>query len=85
VADAVRERRPDAAIALYEECARRRVAERGRSNYAEAADLLTKARALYEDTGRPEAAAAFLDDLYDEELHRLPAARDEFEKAGLLS
>jgi uncharacterized Zn finger protein len=84
VADAVRETHPDAAIALYEECARRLIADRGRSNYSTAADLLAKAKRLYADNDDLDAWQSFLDDLHDDELHRLPAARDEFEKAGLM-
>jgi uncharacterized Zn finger protein len=84
VADAVRETHPDAAIALYEECARRRIADRGRSNYRAAADLLTNAKRLYAENGNLDAWESFLDVLYEDELRRLPAARDEFEKAGLI-
>jgi hypothetical protein len=84
VADAARDAHPDAAIALYEECAHRLIADRGRSNYRTAADLLVKARDLYEQQNEPDAWESFLDALYDDELHRLPAARDEFEKRDLL-
>jgi uncharacterized Zn finger protein len=84
VADAVRETHPDAAIALYEECARRLIDDRGRSNYSTAADLLVDAKALYAEHDDLDAWQSFLDTLYDDELHRLPAARDELAKAGLL-
>ena len=84
VADAAHDAHPDAAIALYEECAHRLIADRGRSNYRTAADLLVKARDLYEQQNEPDAWESFLDALYDDELHRLPAARDEFEKRDLL-
>jgi uncharacterized Zn finger protein len=84
VADAARDAHPDAAIALYEECAHRLIADRGRSNYRTAADLLVKARDLYEQRDDLDAWQSFLDALYDDELHRLPAAQDEFEKRDLL-
>jgi uncharacterized Zn finger protein len=84
VADAARDSHADAAIALYEECARRLIADRGRSNYRTAADLLVKARDLYKKRDDLDAWQSFLDTLHDDELHRLPAARDEFEKRDLL-
>ena len=84
VADAVADTHPEAATALYEESARRLVEKRGRSNYAEAASILERAEALYEQMGEADMWRAVLDTLYDDELHRLPAAQDEFEKAGLL-
>ncbi|WP_262507582.1 hypothetical protein [Salinibacter altiplanensis] len=36
------------------------------------------------DRADPDRWSDVLGALYDEELHRLPAARDEFEQAGLL-
>ncbi|MFB6246935.1 MAG: SWIM zinc finger domain-containing protein [Salinibacter sp.] len=84
VADAVAASHPEAAIALYEEAARRLVDQRGRSNYAEAASLLRQAEALYDEMDEQDLWQAFIDTLYEEELHRLPAAQDEFEKADLL-
>ncbi len=84
VADAVADPHPDAAVALYEEAARDRIGQRGRSNYAEAADFLQRAKALFEREDRIDEWHSLLDTLYDDELHRLPAARDEFEKANLL-
>jgi hypothetical protein len=84
VADAVGETRPEAALALYEECARRLSAERGRDRYARAAELLSRARALCETHDAPEAWRSILEPLREEELHRLPAARDELAKRDLL-
>lgn len=84
VADAVTETHPTAAIALYEECARTLIEQRGRSNYADAADLLSRAKTLYEHNDDRESWDAFIDTLYEEELHRLPAAQDELKKADLL-
>ena len=84
VADAVADAHPDAATALYEEAARRLVDQRGRSNYADAAALLRRAEGLYDEMDERDLWEAFIDTLYEEELHRLPAAQDEFEKADLL-
>lgn len=84
VAEAVADSHPKAAVALYEECARRLIDQRGRSNYNEAANFLQRAKAICEREGDEEAFASLLDALYDDELHRLPAARDEFQKADLL-
>jgi len=84
VADAVVDTHPDAAVALYEESARDLIDQRGRSNYADAADILTRAKHVYEATDAFDRWDNTLDSLYDEELRRLPAARDEFEKAGLM-
>jgi uncharacterized Zn finger protein len=84
VADAVADTHPDAAVALYEEAARDRIDQRGRSNYADAADVLQRAKSVYEENDALDTWTDVLDQLYDDELHRLPAARDEFEKAGLM-
>lgn len=84
VADVVADTHPEAAVALYEECARALIAERGRSNYADATNLLRRAKSVYEENDALDAWTDLLDRLHDDELHRLPAARDEFENAGLL-
>ncbi len=84
VADDVAEGHPNAALALYEECAQRLIDRRGRSNYADAADLLQRAKAVSKEQDATDDFTSFLDALYEEELHRLPAAQDEFEQAGLL-
>jgi len=83
VADAVTDTHPEAAVALYEESARRLIDRRGRSNYADAADLLQHAKSVYDANDTLDTWETVLDTLYDE-LHNLPAARDEFEKAGLM-
>lgn len=84
VADAVCDSHPKAATALHKECTRRLIADRGRPNYRTAADLLVKAKTLYDRMDALNEWQSFLDDLYDDELHRLPAAQDELEKRDLL-
>lgn len=83
VAEAAEEDHPDEAIQLYTERGRSLIAERGRDNYRTAATLFQRVKALYDRT-QPGAWSDVLDALYDDELHRLPAARDEFQKADLL-
>ena len=78
-----REEDPEEAIHLYTERGRSLIAERGRDNYREAAKYFQRVKALYERT-QPGAFSDLLEALYDDELYRLPAARDEFEQAGLL-
>jgi len=83
VAEAAEDEYPDEAIRLYTERARSLIEDRGRENYRQAANYFQRVKALY-DEHQPGAWADVIDTLYDDELHRLPAARDEFEKAGLL-
>lgn len=83
VAEAAEEEYPEDAIQLYTERGRSLIAERGRDNYREAAKYFQRVKALYDRT-QPGAWSDVLEALYDDELHRLPAARDEFEKADLL-
>ena len=84
VARAAEDAHPEESIAIYERRARRRIESRGRGNYAEAAEKLSRAKNLYHDLGRADDWRSTLDTLVDEHLHRLPAAREEFQKAGLL-
>jgi uncharacterized Zn finger protein len=83
VAEAAEDEYSDEAIRLYTERGRSLIEERGRENYRQAANYFQRVKALY-DEHQPGAWAGVIDTLYDDELHRLPAARDEFEKAGLL-
>jgi uncharacterized Zn finger protein len=83
VAEAAEDEYPDEAIRIYTERGRSLIAERGRDNYQDAAELFQRVKALYDRT-QPGAWDDVLEALYDDELHRLPAARDEFEKADLL-
>jgi len=83
VAEAAEEEYPEDAIQLYTERGRSLIAERGRDNYRDAAKLFQRVKTLYDRT-QPGAWSDVLEALYDDELHRLPAARDEFEKADLL-
>jgi uncharacterized Zn finger protein len=83
VAEAAEEDYPDEAIRLYTERGRSLIEDRGRENYRQAATYFQRVKALY-DEHQPDAWADVIDTLYDDELHRLPAARDEFEKAGLM-
>jgi len=83
VAEAAEEEYPDEAIRLYTDRGRSLIAERGRDNYRQAAEYFQRVKALY-DEHQPGAWSDVIDALYDDELHRLPAARDEFEKAGLM-
>jgi uncharacterized Zn finger protein len=83
VAEAAEEEYPEEAIDLYIDRGLSLIAERGRKNYRQAAEYFQRVKALY-DQHQPGAWADVLEALYDDELHRLPAARDEFEKAGLM-
>jgi len=83
VAEAAEDEYPEEAIQLYTKRGRSLIADRGRGNYRQAAELFQRVKALY-DQHEPGAWNDVLEALYDDELHRLPAARDEFEKADLL-
>lgn len=82
VAEAAEEEHPEEAIRIYTERGRSLIAQRGRENDRDAAELFQRIKALYDRT-QPGAFTDALEALYDE-LHRLPAARNEFEKADLL-
>lgn len=84
VAEAAEEDHPKDAIQLYTTRAHALIDDRGRSNYAEAGDLLLRVKALYDRMDALDEWQSFLDTLYNDELHRLPAAQDEFEKRDLL-
>jgi hypothetical protein len=84
VARAAEEDRPEGAAKIYDQMARGLIEDRGRKNYAEAATFMDRAKALFERKDRPGDWKALIDRLYEDELRSLPAARDEFEKVGLL-
>ena len=84
VASAAEDEYPEDAIDLYEREARRLIKGRGRGNYASAAKMMERAKALYESLGYDTLWEDTIEKLVEDQLHRLPAARDEFQKAGLL-
>jgi len=84
VAEAAEDEHPEAAIELYHKRARALIANRGRDNYAQAATHMKRVKALFEREDRPDEWADMIEQLVEDELHRLPAGRDEFQKAGLL-
>ncbi|MEF8864171.1 MAG: SWIM zinc finger family protein [Salinibacter sp.] len=83
VAEAAEAPHPEAAMDIYTDRGRALIEARGRDNYQTAAALYGRVKALC-DRVDPDRWPDVLGALYDEELHRLPAARDEFEQAGLL-
>lgn len=76
VAQAAERDFPDRAIAIYSQLAQAQIDQRDRKHYAQAAEYLVRARALYERQGRYEAWRDHISDLRDR--HRtLRALRDE--------
>ena len=82
VADAVAETRPEEALQLYLDAATHLIEQRGRDNYAEAAQLLHKARTIYQRRNKHEDWTLFIDELRDT-FKTLRALQDEMNKAGL--
>ena len=82
VARAAEETRPREAIRLYTEAIERLIAARGRGNYIEAAQHLVRVRDLYHRLGEPGTWQTLIADLR-EQNRRLPALKDELNKAGL--
>jgi uncharacterized Zn finger protein len=82
VAQAAEESQPRASIRIYAERAERLIAARGRGNYAEAATYLERVRDLYHRLGEPETWQTLIADLLKRN-RRLPALKDELNKAGL--
>jgi uncharacterized Zn finger protein len=82
VAQAAEEDRPREAIRLYMEAVERLIAARGRASYAEAAGYLVRVRELYQRLGEGETWQALITNLR-EQNRRLPALKDELNKAGL--
>ena len=82
VAKAAEATQPREAIRLYQQKVERLIAARGRSNYAEAADYLTRVKNLYiklQETGDWEATIQAI----HSQKPRLPALLDELKQAGL--
>jgi uncharacterized Zn finger protein len=82
VAQAAEEDRPREAVRLYMEAVDRLIAARGRGNYAEAAGYLLRVREVYRRLGEGETWQTLISDLR-EQNRRLPALKDELNKAGL--
>lgn len=82
VADGVWRVRPEEALQLYLEAAVDHVEQRGRDHYAQAAHLLTKARAVYRHRGRTDDWALLIAELRDG-YRALRAFQNELDKAGL--
>jgi len=82
VAQAAEESRPRAAIGIYVERAERLIAARGRGNYREAAQYLTRVRDLYHRLGEGGSWDALIAGVRDQN-RRLRALKDELKKAGL--
>ena len=82
VAQAAEESRPRAAIRIYVERTERLIAARGRHNYREAAQYLTRVRDLYHRLGEGGSWDTLIADVR-EQNRRLRALKDELNKAGL--
>lgn len=82
VAEAASKEYPHRAIDLYLERACDLVDQRGRSNYAEAAEHLRQIRDIYQRIGAPEQWAELIATMREENAN-LPAFQDELDKAGL--
>lgn len=82
VARAAEEDRPREAIRLYMEAVERLIAARGRGNYTEAAGYLVRVRELHRHLGEGEVWQRLISNLRDQN-RRLPALKDELNKAGL--
>ncbi len=81
VAQAAETDHPQAALDIYRRRAKGLINARGRSNYHEAAGLLTRMQKLY----RHQSSADWADYIANLRLRhrRLPALQDELNKAGL--
>ena len=82
VADASRHALPERAIPVFIRYARQYIDSRGRDNYQRAASLLAKVQQAYDQLGEIETWEILIVDLR-EEHKRLPALKDELNKAGL--
>ncbi len=82
VAHAAEAERPQAAIDLYVQAATQLIDRRGRTSYAEAAQVLARARALLLQTNQAERWTALITQIRQEN-RRLPALQDELNRAEL--
>jgi uncharacterized Zn finger protein len=82
VAQAVAETHPKDAVALYMQKIHSLITQRGRGNYAQAAQYLLRVREIYQRLGETEAWQTVIRNLRTENSN-LPAMQDEFNKAGL--
>lgn len=82
VAEAAEKSRPEQAIRLYLDQVNSLIAQRGRENYAEAANHLSVVRGLYKRLGRQGDWQALIASLRQDN-RMLPALQDELNKAGL--
>lgn len=84
VAQAAEVTHPRDAIRLYQQCAERLIAQRGRLNYMEACKYLAQAGRLARSSGESEKWDAYIHKL-DEDNRALRALREELRKARLVS
>lgn len=82
VADAARHATPERAIPVFVRYARHYIDSRGRDNYQRAASLLVKVQQAYDHLDEIETWQTLIAELR-EEHKRLPALKDELNKAGL--
>lgn len=82
VAERSRQARPQKAIPVYVDYARREIGRRSRGNYAQAAAYLAVVRDLYRQLGDEETWRKLIGGIR-EEFRRLPALQDELNQAGL--
>lgn len=82
VAEKSRHDMPERAIPVYINYARRFIDSRGRGNYQEAASLLSIVQGLYDRIGEFEQWETLIADIRSE-YKKLPALKDELNKAGL--
>jgi hypothetical protein len=82
VAEAAEEAYPDEAIRLYKPVVQRLIDGRGRENYQQATDYLTRIRWLYQKQGREAEWDAYIANLRNSNKS-LRALREELDKRGL--
>lgn len=82
VAKSAEEMRPLEAIELYQQQAERLIAQRGRQNYQEACQYLTKMQVLYEKLGESAAWVSYILALR-EQNRNLRALKEELAHTGL--
>lgn len=82
VARAAEAERPEAAIEIYVNEARHLIARRGRGNYNEAARHLVRVKNILQELDKQKQWNAFITQIR-EDNRRLPALKDELNRAGL--